>query len=61
MSWFRSCCSKNKKTEDVKELDFNRSGLIEIPNEVFESQRTLEVLSLEGNKVSNIKKFYVHV
>lgn len=53
MSWFRSCCSKNKKAEDVRELDFNRSGLIEVPNDVFEAQQTLEILSLEGNKVGH--------
>lgn len=50
MSWF-ACCICKEKTVDVKELDLNRMGLCEVPPEVFNLERTLEILHLEGNKV----------
>lgn len=40
-----------EKTVDVRELDLNRMGLCEVPREVFNLERTLEILHLEGNKV----------
>lgn len=54
MSWF-TCCMCKKKVEDIKELDFNRFGLCEVPRDVFNCERTLEVLHLEGNKVSTVQ------
>lgn len=50
-----SCFSCKKKTlEDVKTLDFNRSSLKEVPPDIFNFERTLENLHLDGNKVYEI-------
>lgn len=52
MNWLNCFSCKEKAQDDVKTLDYNRTGLTEVPPEVFNFERTLETLYLDGNKVS---------
>lgn len=51
MNWLSCFVCKKKTSEDVRTLDFNRSSLKEVPPEIFNFERTLENLYLDGNKV----------
>lgn len=51
MNWFSCFVCKKKTSEDIRTLDFNRSSLKEVPPEIFNFERTLENLYLDGNKV----------
>ncbi|CAG9759700.1 unnamed protein product [Ceutorhynchus assimilis] len=54
MGWLMSCCECKSKEEKITELDFSRCGISEVPNEVYVSSPTLEVLHLEGNKLTDL-------
>jgi hypothetical protein len=52
MSFFL-CYKCNNNQEKIIELDYSRCGISEVPVDVYNNSPTLEVLHLEGNKVSN--------
>ena len=52
MNWLNCFTCKLKTIDNVKTLDFSRTSLTEVPAEVFNFERTLESLYLDGNKVN---------
>lgn len=52
MNWLNCFACKQKTVENVKTLDFSRTSLTEVPADVFNFERTLETLYIDGNKVS---------
>lgn len=51
MNWLNCFACKQKAVDDVKTLDFSRASIADVPPEVFNFERTLENLHLDGNKV----------
>lgn len=56
MNWLNCFSCKEKALDDVKTLDYNRTGLTEVPPEVFNFERTLETLYLDGNKITELPR-----
>ena len=49
---FLSCLScLRPATEEIRELDYRHHSLDDVPNHVFNLERTLEVLHLDSNNI----------
>ncbi|XP_018322720.1 leucine-rich repeat-containing protein 1-like [Agrilus planipennis] len=56
MSWLNCLSRKNPEFDDVKVLDYSRSALTEVPAAVFNFERTLDCLYLDGNKICDLPR-----
>ncbi|XP_017769808.1 PREDICTED: leucine-rich repeat-containing protein 1 isoform X2 [Nicrophorus vespilloides] len=56
MNWLSCFACKQKTIENVKTLDFSRTSISEVPPEVFNFERTLENLYLDGNKIVELPR-----
>lgn len=48
------CCIR--KVEDVKILDFRHCGLGQVPNAVFNAERTIELLHIDSNQIKSLPR-----
>ncbi len=53
------CCIQAVEDE-VQELDYQHAGLTDVPAEVFTHERTLEVLRLDCNQISDLPRPLFH-
>ena len=53
------CCLKAVEDE-VQELDYQHAGLTDVPSEVFTHERTLEILRLDCNQISDLPRPLFH-
>ncbi|KAH9523503.1 Leucine-rich repeat-containing protein 7 [Bulinus truncatus] len=55
-------CLRPKIEEEVKVLDYRHSSLHDVPSEVFNRERTLEVLYCDSNQIRDLPRelFYCH-
>ncbi|GAB6026624.1 leucine rich repeat containing [Chamberlinius hualienensis] len=58
----RRCSCLKREPEDIKVLDFKHCGLADVPNEIFNFERTLEELYLDFNQIQDLPRplFYCH-
>ncbi|XP_022915512.1 leucine-rich repeat-containing protein 1 [Onthophagus taurus] len=56
MNWFNCFACKQKTVDNVKSLDFSRTSLNEVPGDIFQYERTLENLYLDGNKIIDLPR-----
>lgn len=54
-----ACCVKAEE-DDVQVLDYEHSSLSDVPAEVFAHERTLEVLRLDCNQISDLPRPLFH-
>ena len=53
------CCIKAEE-DDIRELDYQHSSLTDVPAEVFNHERTLEVLRLDCNQIVELPRPLFH-
>ena len=53
------CCLKPTE-DDIQQLDYQHSGLTDVPAEVFSHERTLETLNLDCNQISDLPRPLFH-
>ncbi|KRT85992.1 hypothetical protein AMK59_1546 [Oryctes borbonicus] len=56
MNWLNCFACKQKTVENVRTLDFSRTSLTEVPADVFNFERTLETLHIDGNKIIELPR-----
>lgn len=53
------CCLKPEE-DDVQVLDYEHSSLTDVPAEVFNHERTLEILRLDCNQIADLPRPLFH-
>lgn len=53
------CCVTSQE-DDVRELDYQHASLTDVPAEIFNHERTLEILRLDCNQISELPRPLFH-